>query len=364
MKHSYIILLCIACVVGFSSCQKSVAEEQETKETFVLSDEMLHRIKIDTAQDKPVTSQLRLSGKVTADEGKVVKVFPLLSGYAEDVRVQLGDYVQKGQVLAVVHSGEIADYEKQLSDARSDMVVAEKRLKVQQDLYTSKLATERDVVDAKGEVQKAGAEINRVNDLFNIYKKGKGSTYIIAAPISGYVIEKNINNNMEIRNDNNQNIFTISELNDVWVIANVFETDIAKVKEGFEADVVTISYPDQPYHGKIDKIYNFLDPATKTMQVRIRISNQDNQLKPEMFATVYINYGEASTSKVAVPSSSLIFDQSKQFVLVFKDKYNIEVREVDPYKTSGNITFLNSGIKPGEKVISQNQLLIYNALTN
>ncbi len=363
MKRSYIILLFIALMPVLSSCHKTVAEEPE-KETFVLSDEMLHRIKIDTAQDKPVTSQLRLSGKVTADEGKVVKVYPLLSGYAEEVKVQLGDYVQKGQVLAVVHSGEIADYEKQLSDARSDMVVAEKKLKVQQDLYSSKLATERDVVDAKGEVQKASAEINRVNDLFNIYKKGKGSTYIIASPISGYVIEKNINNNMEIRNDNNQNIFTVSELNDVWVIANVFETDIAKVKEGFDADVVTISYPDQPYHGKIDKIYNFLDPATKTMQVRIRISNQDNRLKPEMFATVYINYGEASTSKVAVPASSLIFDQSKQFILVFKDKYNIEVREVEPYKTSGNVTYLNSGVKPGEKVISQNQLLIYNALTN
>ncbi|HVI43810.1 MAG TPA: efflux RND transporter periplasmic adaptor subunit [Chitinophaga sp.] len=361
MKQPIILIgFSLLAAVIWTGCKHTQAEDTE-KSTFVLSDTMLKNIRIDTAQMVPVMNEVRLSGKVTPNGGKVLKVYPLVSGYVEDIKVQLGDYVQKGQVLAVIHSAEIADYEKQLAQARSSRGVAEKNLKVAQDLYDSRLSTEKDVVNADGELQKANAEINRLNDLFKIYRKGKGATYLVTAPISGYVIEKNINNNMEIRSDNSTNIFTISELDDVWVMANVFETDIAKIKEGYEADVVTVSYPDQPFNGKIDKIYNFLDPATKTMQVRIRIDNKNMLLKPEMFATVYVKYSDQN-EKIAVPSASVIFDNSKNFVLVFKDKFNITVRQVEVAKTAGDITYLTSGLQTGEKVISRNQLLIYDAL--
>ncbi|MCW3465440.1 efflux RND transporter periplasmic adaptor subunit [Chitinophaga nivalis] len=361
MKRPIIFLgFCLLAAIIWSGCKDTQAEEAE-KSTFVLSDTMLKNIRIDTARMEPVLNELRLSGKVAPNGGKVLKVYPLVSGYVEDIKVQLGDYVQKGQVLAVIHSAEIADYEKQLAQARSDRNVADKNLKVAQDLYDSRLSTEKDVVNAKGEVQKSDAEINRLNDLFKIYRKGKGATYLVTAPISGYIIEKNINNSMEIRTDNSTNIFTISELDDVWVMANVFETDIARIKEGYEADVVTVSYPDQPFHGKIDKIYNFLDPATKTMQVRIRIDNKNMLLKPEMFATVYVTYQD-NDEQIAVPSAAIIFDNSKNFVLVFKDKFNISVRQVEVAKTAGDITYISAGLKPEEKVISKNQLLIYDAL--
>ncbi|SHM93659.1 membrane fusion protein, cobalt-zinc-cadmium efflux system [Chitinophaga jiangningensis] len=361
MKHPVIFLgIALLAAMMWSGCKHSEAEDTE-KSTFVLSDTMLKNIKIDTAQMEPVQNELRLSGKVTPNGGKVLKVYPLVSGYVEDIKVQLGDYVQKGQVLAVIHSAEIADYEKQLAQAKSDQGVAEKNLKVAQDLYDSRLNTEKDVINAKGDLQKSNAEITRLNDLFKIYRKGKGATYLVTAPISGYIIEKNINNNMEIRTDNSTNIFTISELDDVWVMANVFETDIAKIKEGYDAKVVTVSYPDQPFTGKIDKIYNFLDPATKTMQVRISIDNKNMELKPEMFATVYVTYKD-NDAKIAVPSAAVIFDNSKNYVLVFKDKFNISVRPVEVAKTSGNTTYLESGLQAGEKVISKNQLLIYDAL--
>lgn len=362
MNRILSLALLILGVAWWSGCKHIQAEDTE-KETFVLSDTMMQSIQIDTAGIKPVQSELRLSGKVSPDVGKVLKVYPLVSGFVKDIKVQLGDFVQKGQILAVIQSGEIADYEKQMAEAKSDMAVAEKGLKVAQDLYSSQLSTEKDVVNAQGELDKARAEVNRLNDLFKIYRRGAGSTYLVTAPISGYVIEKNINNNMEIRTDNNQNIFTVSELNDVWVMANVFETDIARVKEGYEADIVTISYPDTVFHGKVDKIYNFLDPATKTMQIRIKLNNKDMQLKPEMFATVTLHYNEGN-NMIAVPTSSLIFDRSKNYVLVFKDKYNIQVREVEPYKTSGGLAYLSKGLNPGEEVISRNQLLIYNALND
>lgn len=342
-------------------CNKGEDSRDAADTKFELTDRMMDSIKIDTVIEKPVSGELTLSAKISADENKILQIYPTLSGYAEQIKVQLGDYVNQGQLLAVIHSGEIAGYEKQLSDAQSNLNVAEKQLQVEQDLYRSKLSIERNVSDAQGEVNKAQSEINQLKNLFQIYRKGKGDTYNIIAPISGYVIQKNINNGMEIRNDNNQSLFTISEINDVWVIANVFETDIPKVKEDYDAEVTAISYPNRVFQGKIDRVYNFLDPETKTMQVRIRINNNNGLLKPEMFASVKIYY-PGNGSMLAIPSSALIFDNNAYHVLVFKNSGNIIIRDVQPGEALGGITYIKDGLQPGERIISHNQLLIYNAL--
>ena len=351
-----------AALAIWSGCRHTQAEAAEAT-TFVLSDTMLASVKIDTTVIKPVENELRLSGKVTPDMSKVLKLYPLVSGYVKDIKVQLGDYVKKGQVLAVIQSGEIADYDKQLAQSRTDLAVAEKGLKVAQDLYKSQLSTEKDVVNAEGEVEKARADISRLNELLQIYRKGSGSTSIVTAPISGYVIEKNINNGMELRSDNSQHMFTISELDDVWIMANVFETDISRVKEGYPADVSTISYPDKVFHGRVDKVYNVLDPETKTMQVRIRLDNEGMLLKPEMFASVLLRYSEG-TEMPAIPSSAVIFDKGKNFVMVFRDKFNIDTREIKVAKALNETSYISRGLQPGEKIISRNQLLIYDALND
>lgn len=364
MKHSrYILPLALAAALtGWSSCKQTHAEGTEAA-TFVLSDTMMASIRIDTTVIRPVESELRLSGKVTPDMGKVLKLYPLVSGYVKNINVQLGDYVKKGQVLAVIQSGEIADYDKQLTQARSDLATAEKGLKVAQDLYKSQLATEKDVVNAEGALNNARAEMARINEMLQIYRKGSGATSIVTAPISGYIIEKNINNGMEMRSDNSAHMFTISELDDVWIMANVFETDISRVKEGYPAEVTTISYPDRVFHGRIDKVYNVLDPDTKTMQVRIRLSNEGMLLKPEMFATVLLRYREGN-EMMAIPSSAVIFDKGKNFVMVFRDRYNIETKEVKVTKSLNEVSYILRGIQPGDKVISRNQLLIYDALND
>lgn len=349
------------CICLITGCGPKTPAADTKPSALVLSDEMLDSIVVDTVRYLPVRGEVSLTGKVTADGNKILKVYPTLSGYAEDVEVQLGDYVHKGQLLAVIHSGEIAGYQKQLSDANSNLTVAKKKLQVEQDLYNSRLSTQKDVTDAQSEVQKAEAERSQLNDLFSIYRKGSGSTYKIIAPISGYIIEKGINNGMELRNDNNESVFTISEIDDVWVMANVFESDIPKIKEGDSADVSAISYPDKVFRGRVDKIYNFLDPTTKTMQLRIRINNKEKLLKPEMFASVNIYY-PGNDHMLAIPSSALIFDNNAYYVLVMHSKTDIKIKEVLPFQTSGNLTYVKKGLEDGTPLISKNQLLIYNAL--
>lgn len=344
------------------SCN-SKPEADNAKQTFVLSDTMQKRIEISTAEMKPVKALLKLAGKIIADENKLVEVFPLVGGNVTDVFVELGDYVKKGEVLAVIKSGEIADFERQLIDAKSDLLVAQKNLRVAQDLFESKLASEKDVLAAKNEVNKANAELNRMNEVFIIYGIDKQSAYSVKAPINGFVIDKKINPDMQLRSDKSDNIFTIAEINDVWVNASVYETDISKIKSDMVAEVKTLSYPDTTFYGKVDKIYNILDPLTKTMKIRIKLSNATYILKPEMNATITLKYEEGS-SMIEIPSSAVIFDKSKSFVMVYKNKYNIETREVEVYKQVGEISYMKKGLNAGEMVISKNQLLIYDALND
>ncbi|GAB3697665.1 efflux RND transporter periplasmic adaptor subunit [Spirosoma flavus] len=329
----------------------------------MLSDTMMQRIKLDSVITQPVRSELTLVGRVVADENRVIKVFPLVGGNVEDVKVELGDYVRKGQVLASIRSGEVADLERQGIQAQSDLLVAEKNLRVAQDLFETKLTSQREVVAAQKEVEKAQAESNRVKEVSRIYGIGKASMYTVKAPIDGYVIEKNVNRDMQLRSDNADNLFTIGQINQIWVLANVNESDIRQVKTGMEAAVQTLSYPDEIFKGQVDKIYTVLDPNTKAMTVRIRLANQGMKLRPEMHATVTLRY-EAGGQSATVPSSAVIFDRSKNYVLVFKSRSDIDVREVTVLKSLGDRAYISQGIKPGEKVISRNQLLVYNALNN
>ena len=124
-----------------------------------------------------------------------------------------------------------------------------------------------------------------------------------------------------------------------------------------------MSYPDKVFHGKIDKIFNVIDPETKAMTVRIKLQNPEYLLKPEMKTSVKISYKEKE-QMITVPSSAVIFDKSQYYVMVYKDRFNIETRKVDVFRQLSDITFIKSGIKVGDSVITHNQLLIYDALND
>lgn len=358
MKSVFLIIGSLTLVLA---CSPKPAPEEE--KAFMLSDTMMHRIQLDSVTMQPVRSELTLVGKVMADENRVIKVFPLVGGNVEEVRVELGDYVHRGQTLASIRSGEVADIERQGIQARSDLMLAEKNLRVAQDMFETKLTSQREVVAAQKEVEKAQAEANRVQEVSKIYGLGKTSMYTVKAPIDGYVIEKNVNRGMQLRSDNADNLFTIGQISEVSVLANVNESDIRRVRVGMEASIQTLSYPDDLFKGKVDKIYTVLDPNTKAMTIRIRLQNRGMKLRPEMHATVTLRY-EDGGRLTTIPAGSVIFDRSKHYVMVFKSRSDIETREVDVLKSLGDVAYVSQGIKPGEKVISKNQLLIYNALNN
>jgi cobalt-zinc-cadmium efflux system membrane fusion protein len=338
-------------------------QETETEKSFELSDTMLSICGFEKAKFDTVKNELRLFGKVTADNNKMAQVYPIVSGVVKSINVELGDYVTQGQILASIQSSEVAEFQKEKLDAINELAIAEKNLQVAKDLYAGKLTSEKDVAAAEKEVEKAKAELNRINEIYKIYNLKDGSIYQITAPISGFIVHKNINQNEQIRSDISEPLFSIAEINEVWILANVNESDISKVKVGYDAYIKTLAFQDTIYTGKIDKIFNAIDPETKSMKVRIKIANKDLKLKPEMNCTVSIKYAE-DYKLIAVPSSSVIFDKSKYWVMVFKDKSNIETRRVEVYRQLRDVTYIKSGIDENETVITQNALLVYDALND
>lgn len=355
------ITAAILSLLATASCRQE--EKKQVTEQFALTDTMLARTEFAKAGMQPLSSGLKLYGKVTAPNSRLAEVYPAVGGSVVKVNVDLGDYVKQGQVLAVIRSGEVAEYERQRIDADNDVAIAEKNHQVMQDMYSGKLASEKDLLLSEKELQKAKASRQRISEVFKIYSLGQGATYNVTAPLSGFVVDKDITENMQLRSDNAESLFAIAQISEVWVIANVNESDISKVTPGTEALIHTISYPDRVFKGKVDKILNVLDETTKAMKVRIVIPNEDLALKPEMSATVSLIMKQ-NKSMIAVPSSAVIFDKSKNWVMVYKDKNNIETRPVEVYSQFGDTTYLRSGVKEGETVISKNQLLIYNALNN
>ncbi|MBX2930320.1 MAG: efflux RND transporter periplasmic adaptor subunit [Chitinophagaceae bacterium] len=345
------------------SCSKKKPETQEIKQTFVLSDTMLQSTTTAEAIIQPLKNELTFYGKITTDNNKLIEVYPIVGGNVLKVNAELGDYVEKRQVLATIRSAEAAGYDKELQDAENDVVVARNNLKVAQELFEGKLNVDRDVIEAKSQLEKAKSQLARIKETYKIYNLKPGSIYQVTAPISGFIIEKKINQDMQLRSDRTDNIFDIAQIDDVWAIANVSEDDIGKIKLGVDAYVTTLSYGDKIFKGKVDKIYNIIDPSTKAMKIRVQLSNKQYLLKPEMRASIKLSFVDDG-SMIQIPSKAVIFDKSKYYVMIFKDRYNIETRQVEVYRQLDNITYINSGLQEGEKVITQNQLLIYDALND
>src|SRR5207245_2227229 len=129
-----------------------------------------------------------------------------------------------------------------------------------------------------------------------------------------------------IRPDMGNNLFTISDLKDVWVWANVFEADIAKVKEGTDVQVKTLAYPDRTYTGKVDKISEVLDPTNKALRVRIKLNNADMMLKPQMFASVIVT-NPLNQQATCVSTKALLQQNGKTYVVVYNNDHDMKVSE-------------------------------------
>jgi cobalt-zinc-cadmium efflux system membrane fusion protein len=225
------------------------------------------------------------------------------------------------------------------------------------------LASEVDVTLAQTNYDQAVAQLEMAKRVLKINGDSKQGEWIVRAPVSGFIVQKNITNSMTIRADNGSNLFTISDLKNVWVWANVYESNIGNVHLGDEVSVTTVSYPGRIFKGKVDKILNALDPTTKVMKVRVVIPNEKYELKPQMFASIIIANPENSLA-LSVSSKALIYDNSRYYVLVYNGHGDASITPVEVLNSVGDKIYIKSGVKDGDRVISSQAIQIYGELNS
>jgi len=356
----YLLMACLSCKKK-QDTKVTVADANPTQIT--ISQEQAKNISIEEVGFVAVTDEFTAVGEVSFDEQNVVRIYPIVSGSVERVYASLGDYVQRGQLLATLLSTDISLFQKDYNVAKADLEVTEKNLDRAQELYKSGLMSEKDFAEARKDHVNAKSEFSEKKQILELYGGSSDrldAMFRVIAPRSGYIVERNINEGTQIRTDNNTAIFTISDLKTVWIWANVHESDMAKVSEGDKVSVKTIAYPDKTFHGSIKKIGTMLDPASRVIRVRTELANEDGKLKPEMFATILIT-PKSKDKALAVPDKAIVLENNNHYVMRVAGDLTFEKILVGVGRKFNNLTEVTEGLKEGDKIVVNGSLFVLTA---
>lgn len=361
MKFNYFL---ISLLTLFASCKNNAENAVEEKTRFTLNSELKSKTEITTVAEQPVVEQLALTGKVDYNKNDLVSFRSLLNGVVEEVKFELGDFVKKGQQLLVVKSNEMINLIQQKRIFQNQEQLLIQQIKTKKELLNDGLATLPEVKQLENDLLQVQVEIQKLTASLALYKAGNEvGTYIVISPKDGYIVQKNISQGQNIETDD-QALFAISNLKEVWVMVNIYASNLRYIHEGSPVSVRTIAYPDKYYKGKIDKIYNVFDEDEHVLKARVVLENKNLMLLPGLSADIFVDKNNVSKTAVAIPQKAIIFDDDNYFVVVYKDDKNLEIRKIYPIAKNEKFTYTIDGLQAGEKVISRNALLIYEELNN
>jgi len=342
-------------------CKKKEEFKTVQKEKFCLNEKTKEIVEIEIVKKQNVTEGIHLTGSIESNPDKVVHFVSLVSGIISKTYFSLGDTVTQGQVLAEMQSTALSSLQAELQSLNAQIEVAKVDLSAKEQMFEDGALSNRDLIEAQNTLRILESEKQKTENYLNLYSASPTkNVFQIKAPVSGIITEKNINSGSTVT-DGEKSLFSISNLNDVWAMANIYATDITHVNKGMEVEIKTLSYPDEIFKGKIDEISQVLDQEAKVLKARIVLDNKDFKLKPGMIADI-IALKKIDRQEVAVPTSCIVFFNNKNYVLVYKDDCNVEAREVVAFIKRNGITYIENGLAENEKIITQNQLLIFEAL--
>jgi len=364
-KTSFLLLLSIL----FFACSEEKAIEAEVSSAPVTS------IKVSEEASKNITtvvadsindfSRFNTVGEISFDEDNVVRIFPIVSGSVEKVYVSLGDYVKAGQRLSTILSTDVIAFQKDYSIAKYNLEVAEKGFERTKELFKSNIASSKDYTEAENQYKNALAEFQEKGKKLELYgaSNKQDAVFELYAPKSGYIVERNVNEGQQIRTDNDASLFTISDLKTIWVWANIYESDLSKVRVGDTMEVTALAYPDRLYKGTVSKINTMLDHDSRIIKVRTEVDNSDALLKPEMFASVAM-VSSVGLRALALPTESVIIESNKTYVMKKVGANEFAKVGVKVGKTIGTFTQIESGIAVGDVVVKDYSLFLMTAFNN
>jgi cobalt-zinc-cadmium efflux system membrane fusion protein len=259
---------------------------------------------------------------VAFDDLKVSHVFSPVTGRVVHIRAGLGERVKTGDVLAVIQSPDLSTATSDVGKADADLVAAEHDYKRKKELYEAHAGTLADYEASEDNWRRAKAERARAVQRRRALTQSGGTEvsdgFALVAQIDGDVVTRSINPGAEVQGQyaggSSPELFTIGELDKVWVFADIYEVDVARVKVGAKVNVKVVAYPNRTFEGVVDWISGAMDPATRTARIRCTFDNPEKLLKPEMYATVRVSTDQRRA--LAIPRSSVLRlgDQTVVFV--------------------------------------------------
>lgn len=353
-----------------TSCEKSsiaqpAAAAPPANEVWITPQQM-RASAIETAPvgSRPVGNTLVATGRVTFSDARVAHVFSPVTGRITKVAASLGQTVRRGDALAMIESPDLASAVADKEKADADFTAAQRDYERQKELYEAHAAAQRDYEAAEDNFRRARAERDRAAQKAAML--GSGSAYVLRAPMDGEIVARTATLGSEVQgqyaNGTSPELFTLGNLDRVWVMADVYEVDLPRIRTGSPATIHVVSYPDRDFTGTVDWIAGALDPATRTAKVRCTIDNTSHLLRPEMFATVSLT--TEAKPRLAVPRAALLRVGEEMVTFVDKGtapdghrRFERRVVVIDDAHASDVVPIV-SGLRPGEIVVTSGAIIL------
>jgi cobalt-zinc-cadmium efflux system membrane fusion protein len=339
----------------------------DTADLFTVPPDQMSHIQVGLVEKSKLPRVLRLTGAVAYNAFATTPVFSPVGGPVQEIIAQPGQYVHVGQTLLTVTSPDYSAARSAYMKALSAFQLADKNYDRSKDLYEHKAIAERDLQQAESDRAQAQADLQASEDalralgitnpesLVKTPPKSTGQIPVIA-PVAGQIVERLVGPGQLLQAGSTQ-CFTISDMNTVWVLVNVYQNDLAYVRVSDSVDITTDAYPEI-FRGKISYIADALDPNTRTLQARIVTQNPGYKLKKDMYVTASVHAG-ALANALTVPDAAVLRDTENQpFVYVQSGLNQFARRLVKAGDSQDGRTLIQDGLKEGERVVGDGSLFL------
>lgn len=359
-------LVCLLFIILLKSCHTLIADKNKTPiEPMVLRKGK----KIIIPLHSPLRLQMKLKqvrlsndphivsfpGAIEADPARTVNVLPPLTGRIFSLNVKLGEVVKHNQLLAVINAPDLAQAYADNDKAKSVLKLTTDALRRAQRVNRAGGNALKDVQSAQSAYSQAFAEANRTQARLKILGNNTFSRLVIKAPISGRITALNYGRGSYI-NDLTVALLSISNIKMVWVTANVPENLVGVVAKNQHVNIYLPAYPKQVFQGQIAFVNSFLEPDTRCNKTRIALSNVNERLQPNMFATIELTVPQPDL--VMIPLSAILMNDDTTSVYVETSPWIFERREVELGPEDGRDVRILSGLKAGERIAASGGIFI------
>ena len=363
-------LLLVGCSKGREQASEMTsfsakASTSATPQLFTVPQDQMSHVQVVTIQPTTLTRTLRLTGAVAYNAFATTPVITQIGGPVSRILVVPGEHVKSGQPMLEVSSPDYSQLLDSYLKAADSFRLASKNYTRAQDLYQHHAIAERDLEQAESDRNQAQADLNAADQGMKILgiknpadlAKAPSSAQVpVLAPIGGEVVERLVAPGQVVQAGQTQ-AFTVSDLSTVWVLANVYQADLAFVHSGDDVVVQTGAYPDS-FHGRISYVSPALDPNTRTLQARIVVDNPGEKLKRDMYCTVIVTAGSIANA-LAVPDASVLRDDNNQpFVYVATGQNQFGRRDVETGESQDGRIQILKGISVGDRVVGNGSLFL------